>query len=55
LATDEVVEKKCDQLLKLLDALRSAKGERTTKVVEGEWKVKSLFSSDHLIGPALIR
>ncbi|KAG0558305.1 hypothetical protein KC19_10G017800 [Ceratodon purpureus] len=40
LATDEVVEKKCNQLLKLLDALRSAKGERTTKVVDGEWKVK---------------
>lgn len=42
LATDEVVEKRSKQLLKLLDALRSAKGERSTKIVDGEWKVKSL-------------
>jgi hypothetical protein len=40
LATDEVVSRKSNQLLKLLNALRSAKGERTTKVVDGEWKVK---------------
>uniref|UniRef100_A0A7I4F5P8 START domain-containing protein n=2 Tax=Physcomitrium patens TaxID=3218 RepID=A0A7I4F5P8_PHYPA len=40
LATDEVVEKRSKQLLKLLDALRSAKGERSTKIVDGEWKVK---------------
>lgn len=39
-ATDEVVSRKSNQLLKLLNALRSAKGERTTKVVDGEWKVK---------------
>ncbi|XP_024384441.1 uncharacterized protein [Physcomitrium patens] len=39
-ATDEVVEKRSKQLLKLLDALKSAKGERSTKVVDGEWKVK---------------
>jgi hypothetical protein len=38
--TDEVVERKSNQLLKLLDDLRSTKGERTTKVVDGEWKVK---------------